>query len=132
MAKKPLKPKRRPPGPPKPPLFRPVSMRSVDNTPTGRELRDGGMARALEGNEVFHAGIHAVAEHLKPGWIGIFEDIRQMYEAAGGPPPRKSGAWGGAANSLIKAGLLQRLPRDPEQSKIDSNHARSAMVYIRL
>jgi hypothetical protein len=124
--KKPLKPKRKKPGPPKPPLF------PLVQTLAGRDLRDDGMAAALAGEEIFMAGLRAVAENLERGWTGSFEDIRQRYEAGGGLPPRKSGAWGGAAAGLLKAGLLHKLPGALKQSQIDSNHARAAMRYIRL
>ena len=95
---------------------------------TGEQLKEEGIAKALEGNEAAELCIAIwVTRHMK-GMAVTGEEIR-LAVADKCPRPRSGKAWGGIINGMVRHGLLldtgtSRKMRDPR------SHARRTPVWI--
>jgi len=76
-----------------------------------RVARNEGIDRALDAeSEAWkQLATRYLIDLVKPGWEGLFEDIRLALTAAGLPKPHTPEVWGGMTYRWIKLGLLDRV-----------------------
>lgn len=89
--------------------------------PTGRSLRDEGMALVDEHeSEAWKDRARAMVRKLvTPGWVGLAEEIRFRLLDAGLDRPHSPNCWGSLTMWLIRNGYLEPLdqhrhPSDPK------------------
>lgn len=103
-----------------------------DAAPTGRDLRDEGMALTLEHeSDDWQDHYRRLAIKLIPtGWTGLAEAVRFRLLEAGLGNPHKPNCWGAAMSGLIRQGYFTKV-KDYAQPVDPKSHASEKRMVTR-
>jgi hypothetical protein len=75
-----------------------------------RSARDDAMERVMLGEAIWAAkAMRMAADAFKPGWVGLFEEVRRELIRRGLEAPHVYQCWSALSSTLLKSGLFARV-----------------------